>query len=243
MALRRDDTGAAMLILHEVHHVRGQQEEAFEAAFRQGWMAPLASDDDARLLWFLHHAHGSGPAYHVVTITAVRDGAAYERLVRRVHDGDLRQWAREVDDLRHDVTGKLLVPVGWSPVQELDFAQVPADGAEHELSLYMEDTGWPHAAIDDYVAFWEMSYYAPMKAVPSPMLEIQAVFRTAFGTGRRKEAVLMQKVVDHPALLRLLATEVPSQYRAPGTFMHEALSYRDSWESKLLRTSAWSPLF
>jgi hypothetical protein len=55
--------------------------------------------------------------------------------------------------------------------------------------------------------------------------------------------VLMQKVTDHDGLLRLLTTEVPDAYRQPGTFMYEALAYRDRWESKLLRTSAWSPLY
>ena len=77
-----------MLLLHEIHHVRGRREDDFEAAYRSGWMPSLARDGDARLLWYTHHAHGSGPAYHVVTITAVGDGAAYERLVQRVHQGD-----------------------------------------------------------------------------------------------------------------------------------------------------------
>jgi hypothetical protein len=231
-----------VLFLHEVHHVRGRQEDAFEAAYREGWMPQLAKGDDARLVWFLHHAHGSGPAYHAVTITAVRHGAAYERLVASVHEGPLRQWARELDELRHDVVGKLMVQVPWSPMVDLDLMSIPTDGASHSLSLYMEDTGWPHAAVDDYVEFWEHSYYGPLKAAGS-MLDIQAVFRTAFGAGRRKEAVLMQKIVDHDALLRLLTTEVPEQYRRPGTFMYEALAYRDQWESKLLRTSAWSPLY
>jgi hypothetical protein len=231
-----------VLLLHEVHQVRGRAEDEFEDAYRTGWMPAVADGDDARLLWFFHHAHGSGPAYQVVTVTAVRDGAAYERLVRRVHEGDLRQWARDVDELRHESRSKLVVPVSWSPMGELDLAAVPTDGAEHELSLYMEDTGWPHAPIDDYVGFWESHYLGVMQS-PGSMLDIQAVFRTAFGSGRRKEAILMQKVVDQAALLRLLTSEVPAKYRAPGTFMYEALGYRDRWESKLLRTSSWSPLF
>ncbi|HZU78354.1 MAG TPA: hypothetical protein VE991_00450 [Acidimicrobiales bacterium] len=231
-----------MLLLHEVHHIRGATEEEFEAAYRDELMPALARDDDSRLLWYCHHAHGSGPAYHVVTISALRDGASWERLARRVHEGDLRAWARRVDELRHDLTAKLLVQVPWSPMGDIDLSSVPTEPVEHELSLYMEDTGWPHAAVDDYVDFWERSYYAPMAANPKSMLRIEAVFRTAFGTGRRKEAVLMQKVVDYDALLRLLTTEVPGAYRGPGTFMSEALAFRDRWESKLLRTSAWSPL-
>jgi hypothetical protein len=30
--------------------------------------------------------------------------------------------------------------------------------------------------------------------------------------------------------------------KQPGTFMHDALDVRDQWESRLLRTSSWSPL-
>ena len=41
---------------------RGRPRIEFEAAFRDEWMPILAKGDDARLLWFCHHAHGSGPA-------------------------------------------------------------------------------------------------------------------------------------------------------------------------------------
>jgi hypothetical protein len=43
-------------------------------------------------------------------------------------------------------------------------------------------------------------------------------------------------------LLGLLTTDIPEEMRAPGTWMHDALALRDRWESKLLRTSPWSPL-
>jgi hypothetical protein len=76
-----------MLFMHEVHSVLGEKEREFEAAYRDGWMALLADDDDVRLVWYLNHAHGSGPAYNVVTVTAIRDGEAYQRLANR-----LREW-------------------------------------------------------------------------------------------------------------------------------------------------------
>ena len=106
--------------MHEVHKVRGRAEDEFEAAFREGWMPT------------------------VVTVTAVRDGGAWERLALRVQNGDLRQWMRELDELRHDVEAKLLVPLAWSPLQDVDFEEVPTHAREHELTLYMEDTMWPY---------------------------------------------------------------------------------------------------
>ncbi|MFN8034420.1 MAG: hypothetical protein U0V73_00580 [Acidimicrobiia bacterium] len=104
-----------LLFLHETHRVRGDREDEFESAYRDRWLPELEATDDARLLYFLHHAHGTGRAYQVVTITAVRDGRSYEALTRRVHRGDLQAWARDVDRLRHRVDGKLLVEVLWSP--------------------------------------------------------------------------------------------------------------------------------
>ena len=46
-----------MLLLHELHTVSGRDEDAFEDAFREGWMPTLAKTDDARLLYYLKLAH------------------------------------------------------------------------------------------------------------------------------------------------------------------------------------------
>jgi hypothetical protein len=54
--------------------------------------------------------------------------------------------------------------------------------------------------------------------------------------------VLWQRVTEPERLLGLLYTEIPVKHRAPGTWMHDALRVRDDWESRLLRTAAWSPL-
>ena len=233
------------IYLHEVHHVRGRSEDDFEAAFRDegGWLRRLGEGTDARLLWYANQAHGTGPAYRVVTITAVADGGAWERLARSVQHGDLRDWARRVDAVRHGVQAKLLLPVSWSPIADLDLAAEPAAPADHEPTLFMEDTGWPHAALDDYVDFWERDYLPLLSRQPhdTRLLEIQACWTPALGAGRRPEAILWQRIHSQERLLDLLRTEVPPERRAPGTYMDTALDYRDQWESRLLRTAPWSP--
>jgi hypothetical protein len=232
-----------MLLLHEVHRVRGAKEDEFEAAFRDRWLPELANGDDARLLYFAHLAHGSGRAYVVTTITGVRDGAAYERLAKRVQDGDLRAWANDVDQARHQVHGKVMLTVPWAkPVVELD--EVPTEPQDHDLSLFMEDTAWPHdGMLEDYLEA-ARTHYAPSIAEGRGrgILELLSVWQTAFGTGRRLEVVLWQRIVDHDRLKNLLLTEVPPEHRAPGTWMHDALRVRDDWQSALLRTTSWSPL-
>jgi hypothetical protein len=236
-----------MLFLHEVHHVDGRKEDEFEAAFRDGWMPMLAKDDDARLLWYTNHAHGSGVSYNVVTITAVRDGAAWERLALRVQHGDLQSWMRDLDELRHDVNGRLLLPLPWSPMQDVDFSAVPTDGREHELTIYMEDTMWPvEGKYAEYVeksgSFYAKTLVEQRDATNPPFLRIEAGFQPAFGGGVRREVTLMQRILDQDRLLGLLTSDIPPEMRAPGTWMHDALQLRDQWESKLLRTSTWSPL-
>ena len=206
-------------------------------------MPMLAAGDDARLLWYADHAHGSGPSYTVVTVTAVRDGAAWERLALRVQKGDLQQWVRGLDELRHEVEAKLLVPLPWSPLQDVSFAEVPVDRRKHELSLYMEDTMWPYQdKFEEYIDRCG-GVYARNLERPSAMLAIQAAFQPALGSHLRREVTLMQHIQRPEQLLGLLRTRIPPEYRAPGSWMHDALDWRDRWTSRLLRTSAWSPLY
>lgn len=229
--------------MHEVHKVRGRFEDDFEAAFRHGWMPMLAAGDDARLLWYADHAQGSGPSYTVVTVTAVKDGAAWERLALRAQRGDLQTWLRGLDELRHEVEAKLLVALPWSPLQKVALHEIPVDGREHELSLYMEDTMWPYQdKFEEYIDRCSDAY-APGLERPSAMLAIQAAFQPALGSHLRREVVLMQRIQRPEQLLGLLRTRIPEEYRAPGTWMHDALDLRDQWTSRILRTSAWSPLY
>ena len=234
-----------MLFLHEVHEVKGTREDEFEAVMRDGWMPMLAEENDARLLYFAHQAHGSGKSYQVVTLTALVDGAAWERLARRIQSGDLQKWMAELDELRRDVTGKILMPVYWSPLQEVDLSSVPSDGREHELSMFMEDTGWPYASLDDYIRCWDVDYYQVLSKYPKDrmMLDIQACFQIAHGTHQRREAILWQKIMNHERLTQLLTRETAPEHKGPDSYMMKALKYRDDWQSRLLRTSSWSPMY
>ena len=54
--------------------------------------------------------------------------------------------------------------------------------------------------------------------------------------------MLWQKIVSYDALMHLLISELPPEHRKAGGYMVDALKYRDHWQSKLLRTTSWSPL-
>ncbi len=119
---------------------------------------------------------------------------------------------------------------------------MPVDPVTHDLVLYMEDTANPHEGmVHDYIAR-AGEQYAPSLRRPNPLVQMVAAFQPAFGTGRRREIVLWQRVADQQALLRLFTNVVPAQLKAPGSWMHDALGVRDQWTSRLLRTTEWSPL-
>jgi hypothetical protein len=235
-----------VLYLHETHRLAGDRADEFEAAWR-GQLAQIASEDDARLLWFFHHAHGTGPSYVVVTITALRDAAAWERHSRRMETGDLHDWSREIDAIRHDSSSKLLAPVSWSALQDVDFKEVPVDGSERVAAIYMEDTVLPfRGKLDEYLSaagtLYARDTIGKRMEEGTSLLELRGCFRTLVGAHAGREVILWQRIARPELLAPLLTREVPPEYRGPGTWMREALAYRDQWESRLLRTASWSPL-
>jgi NIPSNAP protein len=227
-----------MIFLHEIHEVVGGRMAEFEESLQTGWRPPIERGGEARLVWFWHHTHGTGPSYQAVSITAVRDWAAWGKLVQRVRqEKDLRDWTREVCSLRREVTSKILLPTSWSPLQEVELGAPPDTGSK-EPALYLHDTGWPFPGkLDDYVEALGKVFYPATKQ--SRMISIEACWTVAPGTGRFHEVVLLQKIHDWERFSHLLTHgENPSR---KGEWMEEGLKHRERWESKLLRTASWSP--
>ncbi|MBW2233132.1 MAG: hypothetical protein JRG92_22390 [Deltaproteobacteria bacterium] len=234
-----------MLLLREEHAVEGAHEDAFEATMRDEWLPALARGDDARLYYYLNLAHGSGLSYRVVTYSVIPDGAAWGRLVERVAGGDLAALSEKLDGLRHEVTAGLYISLPWSPMGELELADIPAEPVEHDLTLFMEDTVHPREGrLEEYVERAGAHYaveFDEQRSKRPQLLEIQAAWRAAYGSQRRREVILWQKVVRPEQIAGLLTREVPARYKQPGLWMLDALEWRDQWQSRLLRTSSWSP--
>ena len=68
-----------MLLLRETHEVIGAKESLFEETMRDEWLPALARTDDARLLYSLNLAVGSGRSYQVVIYPLFRAGAPWGR--------------------------------------------------------------------------------------------------------------------------------------------------------------------
>ena len=99
--------------------------------------------------------------------------------------------------------------------------------------------------LDDYLELWDHDYWHTCADAPDKkLLDIQACFQVTHGSGIRPEAILMQKIVNFSTLGGLLTSvERHDPTTWPGSYMARGLELRDQWESKLLRTSAWSPLW
>jgi hypothetical protein len=234
--IREEDV---MLYLHETHEIAGGKMEAFELALREQWVPLIERNGAAKLLWFWHHTHGTGPSYQAISITAVRGWHAWGEIVQRMHaDAAWREWFTAAWQYRREVVSKLLVPAPWSPLQQVDFDTVRHD-PEQPVALHLHDTGWPYPGkLDAYVEALGSIFYPQTRQ--SKMIAVEACWTTAPGTGRFHEVVLLQRILNWDAFAHLLTSgERPSR---PGDWMQEGLKYRDRWESKLLRPAGWSPL-
>ena len=226
-----------MIFLHEIHEVVGGKMGDFEDSLRATWKPLVESQGDARLIWFWHHTHGTGPSYQAISVTAIADWQAWGRLVDRWRGGDLGSWACDVASVRREVTSKILLPTAWSPLRDVDLGGA-GEESSGEPAVYLHDTGWPFPGkLDTYVAALGDVYFPQVKQ--SRMISVEACWTTAPGAGRHHEVVLLQKILDWSRFSDLLTKgEKPS---TPGEWMREGLKHRDRWESKLLRTASWSP--
>ena len=148
-----------MIFLHEIHEIIGGRTPDFEAALQSQWRPLIEADGRARLLWFWHLTHGTGPSYQAVSITAVRDWAAWSEIVAAMRGKAWRPWWDVCWTLRREVVSKLLQPTPWSPLQSVDLSAA-ASSAPGESALYLHDTGWPYTGkLDEYVAALGSVFY------------------------------------------------------------------------------------
>lgn len=228
-----------MLFVHETHDVTGGRMAEFGDAVRTRWRPLLEADGTARLLWHWELAHGTNVSYQAITLSAVRDWAAWGALVARMRDDPrMREWQRDVWTLRREVTAKLLVPAPWSPLQGVDLAATANRTTGDAPALFLHDTGWPFSGkLDDYVDALGGIFYPQTKH--ARMISVAGCWTVAPGTGRHHEVVLLQRIEDWDAFAHLLARGEQGAQRSG--WMVEGLRYRERWESKLLRAATWSP--
>ena len=220
-----------MLFLHDVHAAIGEHEIDLDDAVRDVY-APTIADDDARLAWYLYSTHGAGDGYIVSVITAVRDGAAWERLSRRLRYGDLADWLLEVDRLTYWSRSTLLVATDWSPTAGLDLAELPVGAVEHDVRVFREDT-LAGPGIEGAIA-------AP-KGSDGDVLECVAGFRPFFApAGQAPEVTVLYRVTSADALEGAYAVD-PGWSDWTGSLI-PTLPDGAHGTTRMMRNVPWSPL-
>jgi hypothetical protein len=221
----------AVLFLHDVHAAIGEHEIDLDDAVRDVY-APAIADDDARLAWYLYSTHGAGDAYIVDVITALRDGAAWERLSRRLRYGDLAEWHLDIDRWTYWSTSTLLVSTEWSPTADLDLDAFPVRTVEHDVRVFREDT-LEGVGIEAAVT-------AP-KGTDGDVLECIAGFRPFFTpAGEASEVKVLYRVVSADALEHAYATD--TGWNDWSGSLTPTLAAGVHGTTRMLRNVPWSPL-
>lgn len=221
-----------MLFVHDIHVVMGEHEFAYEDVMREEYV-PAVADYDTRVLWFLHSTHGSGDAYHIVTITAVHDGATWDRFVERQRYGDLSDVSARLAALRYTLSSSLLVSTDWSPLRELDLSTVPEQPSDHPVSLYREDT------LTGAGVMSSLESAASQACDGGDILSVTAAFQPAWG-GQRQARVLYRIAADTDRWTAAFGSDTGwSDW--PGS-LTPTVPAGAHGVGRMLRTTSWSPL-
>jgi hypothetical protein len=232
-----------VFFVHEIHSVPGRTGEAFETLLREQWAPALAREDGARLVWCVRSMPGSIGFPELITLVAVHDGSALERLSSRIRDGDLRDLALSLDGARAGVTRRVLAPMAFNPLS-VDLTAIPAEphAVDAPSEIYIHDFVPPRPGM-------QRVYEAAMSEILMKMLELEghsiliwAGLETVAGGGPVPESLNISHVGRAEEGTRLLSTPLPREMFTPGSWMVEGLKLRDTWTSRLVRSVSWSPI-
>ena len=231
-----------MFFIHEIHSVPGGSGAKCEALLRDGWAPALGSQDGTRLVWCARSMAGAISYPELITLTAVSHPDAFERLAERVRSGDLREQYRALDGVRAQVTTRLVKSLDFSPLA-VDIADIPASPVETGRSeMYMHDTVPPRPGMQRTYERAMGDFFMKMIDLEGIPIRIWAGLETVTGGGTVPENLMISHIGSAAAGAGLLMMEPPRSAFEPGQWMAEALTLRDTWTSRLIRTVSWSPI-
>ena len=230
-----------MFYVHETHTLDADTAPSFETVLREQWVPAVADDGGMRLVWCARSMPGTASYPEMVTMTAVADGAALERLAARSRTGDLRDASAELARNRVGLTTRVLASLEeFNPYSvDLDAVPVVREGAPTEM--YIHDWVVPQPGM-------QRIYEVQMREAFMKMLEMDAIpmktwggFETVAGGGRVPLSLMVTWIANAPAITGLIAEVKPRVALEPGSWIREGLKLRDTWISRLVRSVPWSP--
>jgi hypothetical protein len=232
-----------MIVLHQIHQVSASPStrRQFASLFKEDWLPALAGDADARLLWYAEPSASAIHSDEVVSMIAVRDGTALDRLGSSLRTGALAGLAHATAKLRSGVQTRLLKALDYDP-SGLDFDAIPTTPVTHPAALYMHDFVPP--VIGQNRAYGDMmrARYMDLSSQELSGVVLRLSWETVAGGGPMPEMFNLSQIRDVDALIRLLTVEIPAEYKKMGSWMWEALAVRDRWTTRLMSCSDWSPI-
>jgi hypothetical protein len=231
-----------VIILHQIHQLQpgAPTRAAFESLIRDEWLPQLGAGQDARLVWYAEPTSAAVYSDEVITMTALRDGAALERTATRLRDGDLADLAGRLAALRTSVELRLLKPLDYDP-SGLSFDSIPTEPVTHPVALYMHDFVPPVIGQNHNYGNLMRERYMAMTDNERLGLALRYSWETAAGGGPIPEMFNLSQVLDIEILYQILTAEIPAEYKKNGSWMWEALAVRDRWTTRLYRSASWSP--
>lgn len=224
-----------MLLVHDLHAISGEHEFTFEDSVRDEY-APGVTKVGGRLLWYFHHTHGAGDAYHMVTLTALPDGEAWEQLTESLRYGDLASWSARADAMRYHLTSTLLVETAWSPLGDVALDGVPSPtDIDRDPIVFREDllTG------PDVARTMEGAFAAARPSPDTDVLEIVAAFVPALSTND-DEVRILYRIPSKERWTQVFGQE-PEWTDWSGS-LSPTLPHGVRNASRMLRTARWSSL-
>jgi hypothetical protein len=230
-----------MFYVHEIHALDAPGAQEFEAMVRDQWVPALANEPATRLVWCARSMPGSASFPELITMTAVADGAALERLGMRCRTGDLSEVSMELARHRQRVTRRVLGALEEFNPYTIDLDEVPLVRTDSPSEMYIHDFVVPQPGM-------QRIYEVQMREAFMKMLEMEELpmrmwggFETVSGGGRVPLSLMITHIANAPAITNLLSEGNPRVAAEPGSWMREGLKLRDTWISRLVRSVTWSP--
>jgi hypothetical protein len=157
-----------MFYVHEIHALDAAAADDFETLVREQWVPALATDPQTRLVWCVRSMPGTASYPELITMTAVEDGAALERLGSRCRDGDLREPSSELGRHRTGVETRIFAALEEFNPYSVDLGEVPLVRDDAPCEMYIHDFVAPQPGM-------QRIYEVQMREAFMKMLEIDAL--------------------------------------------------------------------
>ena len=158
-----------------------------------------------------------------------------------MREGNLTDTVNRLASLRTDVATRLLKPLDYDPAQ-LRIEDIPASLSTKPAVSYMHDFVPP--VIGQNRAYVDMmrDHYMALTETELSGVVLRFSWETVWGGGPVPEMFNLSEIRSPSALLQLVGKEIPGEYKQIGSWMWDALSVRDRWTTRLVRSATWSPI-